>query len=214
MAINSIKNGNNIVDLYIAAIPDGEIEAVYPPDRQAQIDTTPNTDLKRQRYYVWKLLEHALKHSFNLKPENIEFSITGTGKWDCEACFFSLSHTKNAVAVAISNKPVGVDIEAAERNISKALCHKILTDTELTEYNATEPKEKKLYLLKKWCAKESLFKMNNVKHFKPRQIEANRNVCTGTATINGYDLFYSVASTHTEILRIFENTPLYNKKAE
>ncbi len=209
MAINSTQSDNNIVvDLYITAIPDTEIGTVYSLARQAQIDATSNKELRRQRYYVWKLLEYALKQSFNLNPNRIRFYLDDKGKWGCEECYFSLSHSKNAVAVAVSHKPVGVDIESAKREVSDPLCHKILTETELEEYNAVSPKEKKRYLLQKWCAKESLFKIGNIKHFQPKQIETNTGIFSGSVTVGGYDLFYSVASSNTERLKIFTNISL------
>ena len=93
------------VAVYAAAIPKDKIAGpVLPLLRQEQIEHTTHPDLKQQRYFVWKLLEYALQHSLGLEMKNLHFSRTENGKWICEECYFSLSHTQDAVAVAVSEK--------------------------------------------------------------------------------------------------------------
>lgn len=160
------------VDVYTASIPQGKKMAeVLPRLRQEQIESTTHPDLQQQRYYVWKLLEYALHHSLGLEMENLHFSRAETGKWTCEECFFSLSHTQDAVAVAVSGKPVGVDLECTDRLIRPNLAEKILTPEEKLQLSQ---QDRDRNLLKMWCAKESLFKAGSDPVFYPHKLPADR----------------------------------------
>ena len=151
----------SVTDLYIAVIPDKPIEKVYPPKRQEYIQSASNKKLISQRYFVWKLLEYSFKNSFGFDFEKLEFKLNEQGRWECDECFFSLSHSNNVVAVAVADSPVGVDIECLERSVPDTLYKKILTDKEMSEYIYMEKSKQKKYLIKKWTAKESLFKIGS-----------------------------------------------------
>ena len=160
------------VDVYTASIPQSiKMVEVLPRLRQEQIENTTHPGLKLQRYYVWKLLEYALHHSLGLEMNNLHFSRTETGKWICEECFFSLSHTQDAVAVAVSGKPVGVDLECTDRLIRPNLAEKILTPEEKLQLSQQDLDRN---LLKMWCAKESLFKADSAPVFCPHKLPADR----------------------------------------
>ena len=192
----------SIIDLYIRPITDEPITKVFPPERQAQIDSVKNENLRRQRYFVWKLLEHGIKQSLGLDFQEINFSLDKSGKWSCDKCFFSLSHTENAVAVAISSKPVGVDIECCDRIISEKVSKKILIPSELDEFARIPKIEQSQYLLQKWTAKECLFKVQNHKYFKPELLNCENRVITNQISLNNKTYFYSVTAEKGDVLRI------------
>ena len=77
--------------------------------RAKYINSISNEKRKKQSYFVWKLLERALK------IEGIkDFSfVNNNGKWQLtnEKVKFSLSHSFNMVCVAVDNSCVGVDVE-------------------------------------------------------------------------------------------------------
>lgn len=99
-------------DIYIAKIPtDLKIEKVYPKIRQKEISSAKNEKVRAEKFFVWKLLGFALKESLNTDIKDLDFKKEPDGKWVCDKCCFSLSHTKGFAAVAVSDKPVGVDIE-------------------------------------------------------------------------------------------------------
>lgn len=198
----------SVADLYIAQIPEGAMDVVYPSRRQLYIENSANETSRKQRYYVWKLLEYALKSSLDLPIESVDFSVDERGKWSCGECFFSLSHSGNAVAVAVSDRSVGVDIEDAGRLCSDGMAQKILTERELCEYSALDGRHQNLYLIQKWCAKESVFKASGSRHFSPRKIETQCGVCVGTSKV-GKSLFcYSVATEYCDKLRVFADIVL------
>ena len=193
----------NTVELYIAAIPEGAMGTVCAPARQAQLEATEKESLRRQRYFVWKLLEHALEKSFGMKPENVAFSMDEKGKWHCKECFFSLSHCREAVAVAVSAKPVGVDIELADRQVAPALSKKVLTEAELALYEQVPEEEKKRFLLEVWCGKESLFKAAGGAVFTARKWDTTQGVRTGVTDVSGRAVCYAVAAEDPNSLGIF-----------
>lgn len=198
----------SVTDLYIALISDKPIEKVYPPERQEYIQSASNQKLCSQRYFVWKLLEYALKNSFGFCFKEMKFNLNEHGRWECDKCFFSLSHSKNVVAAAVSDGPVGVDIEFMERSFSDKLYKKILTEKEISEYINMEKSEQKNYLIKKWTAKESLFKIGESKVFHPKELQNDRKVYTNTIILNDIAFCYSVTNDNIEKLRVFTNIEL------
>lgn len=66
---------------------------------------------------------------------------------------FSISHTKRHVFCALSNRPIGIDAEEMERNISLHLARKILSPGELAQYEGAA--DKRTALLTFWVLKEA-----------------------------------------------------------
>lgn len=197
--IRALFQNMNVVDLYTAALPDGPVGEVYPPQRQEQLEQTGHEGLRKQRYYVWKLLEYGVHRSLGLKIQDLHFHRDDRGKWSCRECFFSLSHTDGVVAVAVSKKPVGVDIEALDRPVNPKLGDKILTASEKLQQTTER------YLLEKWCAKESLFKMGSEPVFHPERIETDKNVAVRELSLGEEAYLCAVASADIKKLRCYEN---------
>ena len=70
---------------------------------------------------------------------------------------FSISHSKSAVAVAVSEHETGLDV-TDKRIISEKLASRICSDEELKRFNAAQ--DKQLLLCRLWCEKESLAKLD------------------------------------------------------
>ncbi|PVA30674.1 4'-phosphopantetheinyl transferase family protein [Mycobacteroides abscessus] len=72
----------------------------------------------------------------------------------------NLSHTRDSAVMAVSTRgPVGVDVEAQNRNLddgdfARAICH----DEELGEYERAQPSERQWLLLELWTWKEATTK--------------------------------------------------------
>ena len=69
---------------------------------------------------------------------------------------FSISHTKRRVFCAVSSRPIGIDGEELDRDISLALAEKILSAGELAQFRAAS--DKKRALLTFWVLKEAYAK--------------------------------------------------------
>ena len=184
-----------MVCVYIAPVTDAPMEPVWPPLRQAQLENTVDEAHRRRRYAVWKLLERGMKKSIGLSMEQLELTLDHRGRWFCKECFFSLSHSKNAVAVAISDAPVGIDIEALARPMHPGLAKKILTDREQAEFAVLEASQKPAWLLQKWCKKESLFKWREA---AGQEADSAVSCQTGIVTVAGETYCYGI-TTQEEI---------------
>ncbi len=66
---------------------------------------------------------------------------------------FSISHTKNYVFAAVSEKPIGIDAEELDRDIKLSLAEKLLSPTEYAQFQKAE--DQCLALLRFWVLKEA-----------------------------------------------------------
>lgn len=70
---------------------------------------------------------------------------------------FSISHTKNRVFCALSDKPVGLDAEEMDREMNLRLAEKILSESEKRRWEASA--DKRAALLRLWVLKEAAVKL-------------------------------------------------------
>jgi phosphopantetheinyl transferase len=88
-----------------------------------------------------------------LDTHEISITYTETGQPQLKDYCISFSHTKNAVAVALSKILVGIDIEELTPRILP-LYPRFLSETEIAACDVNDLKE--LYYF--WCAKEAMYK--------------------------------------------------------
>lgn len=187
------------LSVFTAQISDDvDVDEVYPPLRNEEILSCKSEKAKREKFCAWKLLEFAFLRAFGRDIREISFRKTENGKWECDFCYFSLSHSHGAVAVALSDSPVGVDIEKiSPLHNRKGVAEKVLTQTEKAEYQrlAVCPKQAERWLLELWTKKESLFKTGTFARFVPSAIETGTAfVQTKLLCVDGEDYFLSVAT--------------------
>ncbi len=191
-----------LLDVYTSAIFSTDtLTPLYPPEREYEIKNAKNKSVQKQKYFVWKLLAYALKHSFGKDITEFTFEKSTSGKWKCDGVEFSLAHCKTAVAVAVSAFPVGVDIEIKKREIDEKVAQKILSEREYLAYLSSN--EKREFLLKKWVEKESIFKSLDQSGFFTSQPKAySTRTWVAETPINGEKYLLGVASDYIESLRI------------
>ena len=188
-----------LVHVYIERFPfPVEGEEIFPPARAEETERCSNPEVRQQKYFVWKLLERALFRSLGLKIKELDIKRTDNGKWECKECFFSLSHSDNSVAVAVSRKPVGVDIEKFdESRFTRALAEKIATALESGELSSLKDEHRATGAL--WTKKEAIFKLSGDKVFVPKSIEVSEyKTATRTVKSKDADYFITVASADAE----------------
>lgn len=66
---------------------------------------------------------------------------------------FSISHTPRYAFCAVSEKPIGIDAEEADRQINLTLAEKILSPMELEQFRQAQ--DRRLALLTFWVLKEA-----------------------------------------------------------
>ena len=185
-----------IVHVYVQRFPFAvEEEKICPPERVAEIESCSNADVRRQKYFVWKLLEKALMRSFGLTMDKLDLRRTDSGKWTCSACQFSLSHSGNVVAVAVSRKPIGVDVERLdESRFTDAMEQKIATQREREQLQGLG-NNRGTALNALWNKKEAIFKSLEQKSFVPSGIQTEQfATVTKQFQCDGKQYLISVAS--------------------
>lgn len=143
--------------------------------RAEYVSSISSEKRKLQSIAVWKLLEYALKKDYSVLDG--KFVVNKNGAWALETTkpYFSLSHSDNLIAVAVSdNFQVGVDCEIISPKILKV--KKLFSNLKENEFT-----EDKLTL--EWTKKESLYKNNKGYNYLSNKIFSNGNyyyvtVCT------------------------------------
>ena len=75
---------------------------------------------------------------------------------------FSITHTKNRVFVALSDRPVGIDAEQTTRQVNPKLAEKILSQSEYAIYCAAPEEKRNELLLRFWVLKEAEVKCSGL----------------------------------------------------
>ena len=203
-----------VVDVYISALPEdlplGEVECKA---RQAEIDTVKNERVKREKYFVWKLLCYALERTFGLRGKRLDFVKEPWGGWSVGDVFVSLSHSEGALAVAVSRNDVGVDIEHVHTPRAKTLAEHTLCEEELLEYERLPESEKERRFLELWTVKEAIFKSLRSDRFLPKEIcTIGAKFTTKTATVGEREYIFTVATQTPEKVRVFTEIDLSKVK--
>ncbi len=198
-----------VVNVYAAEIPQTEaLSKVVPRSRQKEIESVANFDKKREKYFVWKLLEYALKRSFSKDISKVKLKKNSSGKWTCADCYFSLTHSERAVCVAVSNLPVGVDVEKIQKPIAD-ISKEILSKEEYAEYLTVTDSDRPTFLTDAWTKKESLFKLKDVKSVTREEFRLlNGKVFHKNITVNDESYSLSVATEHPERVKLYEDIDL------
>ena len=129
-----------------------ELYSFLPKSRKEQIDK-----INDKKTIKIKIIEyHLIKRYLKLKS-NIDFCYSKSGKPYIEnAKHFSISHTKNALVIVISNDNVGIDMEKIKGH-KAGLIKKVCNEKEIQEIKNSKNKQKKF--LEIWTKKESAVKL-------------------------------------------------------
>ena len=195
---------DRIIHVYLAGIPEnGLIKEVFPPARTEEISLAVNERVKREKYYVWKLLEYAFNDALGIDIQDMAIKKEDSGKWSSDRCHFSLSHCDGVVAIAVSDEPVGIDVEPSSYTVRPALAEKILSENEKAGYLSLTDDGRGVFLLRCWTAKESIFKMRGEKVFSPNTIDTlSIPHITRDLSVGNCDVILSVAPDDIINIRI------------
>lgn len=94
----------------------------------------------------------------HIGPDVPAIAVTDRGKpfFADGSAHFSISHTPRHVFCALSDSPIGIDAEEADRQIDLRLAEKILSPTEKAQFDSAP--DKRLALLTFWVLKEACAK--------------------------------------------------------
>ena len=184
------------LSVYVAPISEKiTVAPLGVPLRDEEIAAVGSEQLRVQKYSAFRLLERALRDHLGLALSDVCFTRTKEGKWETDGFFFSLSHTERAVAVALSNQPVGVDLESHAALSHVGVVERHLTDAERELLFACPDASRPQLLLEAWCRKEALFKKRGEGGFRPEIIDsADACVESKTVPLAGEEYLLAVAS--------------------
>lgn len=189
-----------MLDVYICPVGAEEDYTGGVALREKELARVTNESLRKQKSSTWKLLEYAMLRSLGKKMRDERFSVSKNGKWTCKGLYFSLSHTENWVAAAVSNRPVGVDLEEiAEflRREPERIARLICTEEELAEQPMPEE------LMRLWMLKESCYKREGKGRFTPVRRAAGEKQARYLRRVPGMELALAVAGENVEKLRLY-----------
>ena len=169
------SGSDHILDVYYSSlVPCPDDPGLLPPERNDYLKSIKIDHARSQSFTAWKLLEIAIKHSFDISMQELSPHKLASGKWVSSSLFFSISHTKTSAAVAVSDSDVGIDIEDADafafknNSIPKRLMRRILSPNDEPVICCDH-----VGFLKLWTAKESIYKLYNREQFIPSEIDAS-----------------------------------------
>lgn len=187
------KYDKKVIAIFYANVNNLNIEEnihKLPQIRQQKANKYKFLKDKRLSVGVYLLLAKALD-KYNLKITNYEFKYENNGKPFLSGCplHFSLSHSGDLVAVAISDDVIGVDIQET-RDFDIKLTEMVFNDNDRVYFEKSNNKKQAFYKI--WTHKESYIKMTGEglkKNFKDIFINyEDENSCPfyKNYPINGY----------------------------
>ena len=147
-----------MIKVYLAKMPDSKIENLHSKERMEEINLTKSESVKKEKYWVWKVLEKAIEYE-NFSPKEVNFYKDGFGKWKSSNLEFSLTHSGDFVGVAISDTPVGIDLQKLVLTNPDKFANRFLNENDLAKYLAVTESEKIAFLISHWAKLESAFKL-------------------------------------------------------
>lgn len=150
-----IKNINDYDDSLIFSFYD----SIYKEKRN-KIDKLLDLSEKKKSIISEIMLKELLQE-YNIEYEKCKFSISDNGKTYIknQDIYFSISHSKSFIAVAVSRNNIGIDIEEI-KDISDNTLDYISTSIEKEYINASN--NKNITFLKLFTLKESYIKLNDL----------------------------------------------------
>lgn len=115
----------------------------------------------RHRLLAQAWLRHLIATPLGVDASALLMDRTRHGKPflpDHPGMYFSLSHSRGAALVAWSDLPIGVDLEAKDRQVGSPLAGRILHPREWAAYSALPKADQSHWLLRAWVRKEAVAK--------------------------------------------------------
>ena len=186
--------GECAVDIFVARIADLPDEPIADAKREEYIARASDPRTREERRAAWQLLLMGLK-ARGIDPGKIEITREECGRWTSPNVCFSLSHTQGAVAVAISDSPVGIDIEEIKERDITALSRRALTEREREELDASPPEDRLTRFYEIWCKKEAYFKTLGSAAFIPNKTDSTEaGAISRVIELDGRRLVLAVAA--------------------
>ncbi len=125
-------------------------EPSFDPVLADHIGAYRNPKVRRASLSAWKLLYQALAEN-GLEAGEVAFENCGKPHFVGNPVYFSIAHSRGVCAAAVSDQPVGVDVERIRDSYNPHMVERSLSEREKERYDGD--------FTRIWCRKESLAKM-------------------------------------------------------
>lgn len=145
--------------VYIANLNNIKVYKNMPKSFKRYLERYTNDKRYNVSLKAYSLLLTKLQEDFKLDIKNEELILNEFNKPYLKVnkdIYFNISHSKDLIALIISDKECGIDIEYINQDAPLNISNKILSDNELNIYNKED--NKILYLFKVWTIKEAYYK--------------------------------------------------------
>lgn len=199
--VQKVNDRKGYLLVYTAKISSIDLSTpIFSKERLKYLDGFKDEETKKQSLAVWILLEKIINKLFGVDLQKIKFYREKSGKWGSDVCEFSISHTKELVALAISDIPVGVDIEEVRKIKSPLFKDRFLTTKEKEEMVSAINKDE--FLIETWTKKESVYKAKNGDYKLTDKEYGKDKIKSYSFDFEGKKYFLSVCSQKIEDIKI------------
>ena len=164
------------------------LAAVSPERREYALRYRQELD-RRLSVVAYRLLQRALHQQYGLDLQP-RFVFSDSGKPLLEGfpdIHFSLSHCNKAVACAVSDSPVGIDVESFD-HYDEELARRVMNDDEMRHILSSA--NQAVAFTRLWTMKESFYKMKGVEQdYDVRHLlDQSAGYRFNTVVLNGFVL--------------------------
>ncbi len=148
--------------------------------RRAKADKLKKKPAKKLSIAAGELVRSAIAKEFNIATDDIRFRVGKNGKpyTDSAPVHFSISHSKNIAVCAISDKPVGIDIEFV-KDVNLNIAKRLFAPDEL-QYVFEKWDLSKRRFFEIWTRKEAYVKLigKGISYFPNFSVMGNNSIET------------------------------------
>lgn len=149
--------------------PEGQSLALFttlyqmlPPERQEAVKRAKNEMIAKKRIYTGAFLQRILSKETGLSMEQLQYEYNEWGKPELageqRSVYFNLSHSGDYVVLAVSDGPIGIDIEHKSKNYLSLTkrCFCLEEYEDILSFETEEERQRRF--LEYWTMKEAYIK--------------------------------------------------------
>jgi 4'-phosphopantetheinyl transferase len=158
-----VMRPDNWVEVWIESLdlPASEVAALtqfLTPAELALCDRCRLAHVRQNKIIARARLRQILSDYLDRSPLEIQISTGLQGKPQVVGLEFNLSHSGDLVAYAISDRPVGIDIERIRSMDLSGIIQRFFTPSEFVAWQKLPPADQELAFFQTWTVKEAYLK--------------------------------------------------------
>ena len=176
-----------MVNLFVEALPPVYLccDALIAAEDVASAMRFQN-EKRRREHLAWRRI---VRRELGAKV-HIDYNDVGAPIVDADGRWISVAHGGESVAVAIADRPVGVDIESLCRDFDR-VASRYMTEAELA---LSQDERWACYV---WCAKEAMYKL-----YGRRGVELRGELCVDSFDSESMTIYGSMVNMAQSVVKI------------